>query len=333
VIRLITAKKKTDLFNITRVKPNKKKDKISFILNYIGKNFLYLVNPLTKEIKKIAIREDFKQPIQCHWLNENTLLILTSLEKNSNQEIWLFNIHTNEYSKVKIPLRLIEEPLCISSNGYEICFSTTINNLKYLFTYHLFSRKLKQIEFNDGVFGESSFWTKDGWIYLSFKECKDKKYKIIAVKEDGSSKKEVLDLSSMSNEILVDISEDGSLLAFHSDCYGIIRTAIFDTLTKQIIWYGSGYTNEIPIEISKDEQFLLAKRKIDFKTQPIIYNIDTMKQHILSNVFTIFEMHFCIDDEFLIYTRADYHSTNVVALYDLIEDTEEIIFELNPALY
>ncbi|MBD3189064.1 MAG: prolyl oligopeptidase family serine peptidase [Candidatus Heimdallarchaeota archaeon] len=324
----ITLEKLAKMPQVRIVKTNKTKDKIGFYWDKTGRNEFYVLDPKTKNYQKITDGE-LPRAIRAGyiWLPDSNHIIYTrDKDGNEQHDLFRFNIESRKSEQLTETPKAEETPQDISPDGKYFCFTSTRAGQMNLFKYNLENDEVEQLTDHKAPVWSKAIWANDGWIYYSCNETDNLKNRDIwAVKEDGSEKKLILQVSNDSLEIVSDVSKDGKMLAVSSNAKGVHQTGILNRETDEITWLGEGKYSEQPIEFSQDSKKLLVLRNQEAEVIPIIYDVDSTQGKILTFNGLVFNIHFCLDDNYLIYTRTAPQLPQILALYDLSEWQEHII--------
>ncbi|MFX1536234.1 MAG: S9 family peptidase [Promethearchaeota archaeon] len=324
----ITLEKLAEIPQVRLVKTDKPKSRIGFYWDKTGRNEFYTLNLERKDYQQItdgelprAIRAGYV------WLPDNVHITYTrDKDGDERHNLYLFNIETKESIQLTETPKSEERPYDISPGGKDLCFGSTRKGQMNLFKLNFETKEVTQLTDHKAPTWRGAVWSKDGWIYYSCNETPNlNNQDVWAVKEDGSEKKLTLQVTGDSREGIVDISEDGVLLAVSSDAKGVNQAGILNTQTNEVTWLGTGKFDERPVEFSKDGKKLLALRNKEAEVFPVIYGIESGEGKTLAFSGSVSNLHFCLDDQCLVYTRADPKTPQILALYDLSKEEEHII--------
>ncbi|MFB0545180.1 MAG: prolyl oligopeptidase family serine peptidase [Asgard group archaeon] len=324
----ITLEKLAKIPAIIQLRTNKEKDKIGFYWNKTERYEFYTLDPKIKEYKKItdgelprAIREGYV------WLKDKKHIIYTRDKDGDEQHnLFLFNIETKESIQLSETPEAQDIPHNISPDGSYLCFGSTRAGQFNLFKMNIETKEVVQLTEHKAPTWFGAVWNKDKWIYYSCNETKNlKNLDIWAVKEDGSEKKLVLHVTDVSKDFIADASDDGMILAIESNAKGVKQAGILVTETNEVKWFGDAKYDEKVVELSKDAKTLLVLRNREAEIIPVIYNIETGEGKELDFKGVVFDVSYCLDAKYLVYTRSDLKTPQILALYDIENAKEEII--------
>lgn len=324
----ITLEKLAAIPTVKIVETTKSKIKAGFYFDGTGRNEFYIIDLATKKYQKItdgqlprAIRAGFI------WMKDEESIIFTKdKDGNEKHDLYWMNIETKEVEQLTDSPAAQEMPYDISPDGKYLVFGSTRNGQMNLFKMNLETKEVEQLTDHRAPTWGGAVWSSNGWIYYPTNETTNLRNRDIwAVKEDGSEKQLVLQVSNDSEDTVADVTKDGKLLAIGSDAKGVSQAGIFNIETQEIKWFGNADYDEHVVEFSKDEKKLLVLRNREAEIVPVIYDLETGEGKELPFKGLTFNIHFCLDDKYLIYTRSDAKTPQVFAMYNLDTNQEEII--------
>ncbi len=330
----ITLEKLAKIPTIMQLRTNKEKDKIGFYWNKTERNEFYILDPKIKEYKKItdgelprAIRAGYL------WLNDSKQIIYTRDKDGDEQhDLFLFNIETKESIQLSETPEALDIPFAISPDGNFLCFGSSRAGQINLFKMNIESKEVVQLTDHKSPTWFGAVWSKNKWIYYSCNATENlKNVDIWAVKEDGSEKNLVFQVTDDSEDLVFDASDDGMILAIESNAKGVRQAGILMTETNEVKWFGDAKYDETVIELSKDAKNLLVLRNREAEIIPVLYKLETGEgkaldfKGVVSAFQGKFNISFCLDDKYLVYTRSDPKTPQILALYYIENAKEEII--------
>ncbi|MFW9924938.1 MAG: hypothetical protein ACFFDW_16805, partial [Candidatus Thorarchaeota archaeon] len=248
---------------------------------------------------------------------------------NGKQQVFIFDIDTKYRTILKIDDLDNNSPLCFNSNYTEICYISQIKQRKYLTIYNLLTdiklrlKDLRQCRL------ESIFWSKNNGIFYSLNLPNSEISRIECVNTKDMKISCPLMFTKSGDSSLIGISNDGTYLLCRTTINGINRTCVYDILSKEMIQFGDGCFNEFPVNFSYDERNILAIREYQDKKIPIMYTFDSKAEQILPfDGSSNDDMQFCLDDEFIIFSKQIHSSAFIISLYDLVDNSIETILNV-----
>ncbi len=328
MVKEITLEKLASIPSFSFITPNHKKDKIGFYWNKTKRQELYILDPETMEYEQItdgelpkAIRAGFI------WLKDDIHITYTrDIDGDEQHNIYLYNTETKEITQLTDTPKAQEYPMNVSPDGKKLLFSSNRHDQMNLFIMDLETKEVQQLTAHDKPVWGYAEWSENGWIYYNFNDTYNiKNTDIWAIKEDGSEIKKLVSISDNSNDFFGVISPDEKYLSISSDEIGIYQSGIFNLETEEITWLGEGKYEETVSRFSADSKKIVVHQNHESEIVPIIYDIESGDAKKLPFKGLTYYTRFCLDDKYMVYTRMEPKTPDVLARYDLKKDLEEII--------
>ncbi len=300
---------------------------IDFFYNKTGKMELYNIDPLTKKYEQLSDGE-FTGTWRVRGRDGSKSY--TSIDEGGNEHyaIYEFNLKTKELTQLTSPPTFHEGPLDISPDGKYLLFNSSRTGQPNLFKMDLTTKIIKQLTDHKNPFHGYALWAYSDWIYYQANETDNRRNSDIwGVKEDGSDNRLIYSYSTNSRESIIDISNNGKSLLLSIEGNDARQVAILNVETKQIQFISDGTYDERPMEFSNDSKKVLTIRFKEIKRIPVIYDLETKEEKVLKIRGTVLSAVFCLDDDFVIYSRSDPKTPWCLAKYNLTNDEEEIIIQ------
>ncbi len=324
----ITLEKLASIPTIMLIKANKDRNKVGFYWNKTKRQEFYELNPETLEYKQVtdghlpkAIRAGYV------WLNDSIHVTYTKDKDGDEQHnLYLFNTETKESVQLTDTPKAQEIPIAVSPEGNNLLFASTRHGQLNLFIMDIDTKDVKQLTAHDKPTWGDAVWSKDNWIYYNYNDTYNiKNSDVWAIRNDGSEIKKLFSISDETNDQVYDVTKDGKFIAISSDKLGINQAGVFNTKTSEIKWFGKGIYDETAIQFSKSGEKLLVSRNHEAEIKTIIYDVETGNAKELKVDGLSYFRLFCLNDEYILYTRQDPKTPMIFVRYNLENDKEEVI--------
>ena len=252
------------------------KKKLAFYWDKTGRMELYVMDIVTKEIKKVTngeLPKDIKSGYI--WGRDNETIFFTMDDSGAEQnDIYSFNIKSKEKVELSINREIQEYVSDSSPDGKSIVINSLRNGQMNLFKMSISGNEVTQLTGHENPAGGGSFSNNGKLIaYSSNEEGNFTNSDIYIVKEDGSEVEKVLQLKVGSRESFADWSPDDDKFAFTTDIDGFSRPGIFDMETKEVRLLGDRALNEIAIGFDSKGEKLFCLQNSDASIYPTMYDL------------------------------------------------------------
>ncbi|HUU88156.1 MAG TPA: hypothetical protein VMX17_10440, partial [Candidatus Glassbacteria bacterium] len=306
-------------------KQSKHHDSIDFFWNATGKTELYTLSPQTKEIRQTTFGE-LSTPWCIRSLDPNILYFGKDVKGNEQFASYQLNLQTKNVHQLSSSLSFNEGPSDISPDGRFLLLLSKRSGQYNLFKMDLTTQNVTQITDQKNPFRGYAFWSVNDWIYYNSNETDNRRNRDIwAVRPDGSDNHLLYRYSPDSQEWLLDLSKDGHYLVVETNGKKTKQGGVLNLVTNEIIWFGKEHYDEDPKELSRDNSKLLTIRFQGLERIPVIYDVHTGEEHVLNVRGVVREGAFCLNDEYIVYSRTDPKTPESLMLYNLTTDEEELV--------
>jgi len=152
------------------------------------------------------------------------------------------------------------------------------------------------------TWGGLSWNPKHDWIAYNVNETENlRNMDIWLVKTDGSERKRIVSIKEGSQDVVVEWSKNGELLAFTTDGHGINQPGIYNLKTEEIKLLGKQRYEEMAAGFSEDGKKLVCLRNYEATILPVIYDLETGECETTKFPKGVVEIvQFVLNDQFLI---------------------------------
>jgi dipeptidyl aminopeptidase/acylaminoacyl peptidase len=259
---------------------NHSKDKVAFYWDKTGKLELYMADLKTNEIRQIshgecprAIRAGFV------WTRDDENLIFAKdKDGDENHNLIKINVKSGKTEPLTETTGVQNYAADTSPDGKYLAMISTRKGQLNLFRLDLKTKEVKQLtDHANPTWGGCSWNSKHDWIAYNVNETKDlRNMDIWLVKPDGSEKKKIICVKEGSEDVVVEWSKDGKLLAFTTDANAVKQPGVYDLETGKIKLLG-GECEENAAGFSEDRKKLVCLRNYEATVLPVVYDIETGK--------------------------------------------------------
>jgi dipeptidyl aminopeptidase/acylaminoacyl peptidase len=259
---------------------NHSKDKVAFYWDKTGILELYTVNLKTNEIGQVshgecprAIRAGFV------WTRDDENLIFAKDKAgDENHNLIKINIESGKTEPLTDTTGCQNYAADTSPDGKYLAMVSTRKGQLNVFRLDIKSKEVNQLtDHVNPTWGGCSWNPKYDWIAYNVNETKDlRNMDIWLVKPDRSEKKKIVCIKAGSEDIVVEWSKDGKLLAFTTDANGVKQPGVYNLETGEIKLLG-GECEETATAFSEDRKKLVCLRNYEATVFPVVYDIETGK--------------------------------------------------------
>jgi dipeptidyl aminopeptidase/acylaminoacyl peptidase len=256
------------------------KDKVAFYWDKTGILELYTADLKTNEIKQVshgecprAIRAGFV------WTRDDESLIFAKdKDGDENHNLIKISVKSGKTEPLTETVGVQNYAADTSPDGKYLAMISTRKGQLNVFRLDLKSKEVNQLtDHANPTWGGCSWNPKYDWIAYNVNETKNlRNMDIWLVKPDGSEKKKIVCVKEGSEDIVVEWSKDGKLLAFTTDANEVKQPGIFNLETWKIKLLG-GECEETAAGFSEDGKKLVCVRNYEATVFPVVYDIETGK--------------------------------------------------------
>ncbi|MDH5450373.1 MAG: S9 family peptidase [Candidatus Bathyarchaeota archaeon] len=264
---------------------NHAKDEVAFYWDKTGILELYVTNLRTRETKQVshgecprAIRAGFV------WTRDDENLVFAKDKAgNENHDLVRINIDSKTVDRLTNTPEHQDYPADTSSDGKYIAMPSTRKGQLNLFKLNINTKEAIQLtDHQNPTWGGLSWNPKTEWITYNANETKNlQNTDIWIVKSDGSEKRKIICMEEGSQDIVVEWSNDGKLLAFTTNVGGLDQPGIYDFRNEDIRLLGEAKCEEYASTFTRDGRKLVCLRNHEAAITPIIYDLKTGECEVL----------------------------------------------------
>ena len=306
------------------------KKKLAFYWDKTGRMELYVMDIVTKEIKKVTngeLPKDIKSGYI--WGRDNETIFFTMDDSGAEQnDIYSFNIKSKEKVELSINREIQEYVSDSSPDGKSIVINSLRNGQMNLFKMSIDGNEVTQLTGHENPAVGGSFSNNGKLIaYSSNEEGNFTNSDIYIVKEDGSEVERVLQLKVGSREGFADWSPDDDKFAFTTDIDGFSRPGIFDMETKEVRLLGDRALNEIAIGFDSKGEKLFCLQNSDASIYPTMYDLKSGDRKTFNFPKGIAAGGEITSDDKILLTLNQPSKPSEVILFDTDNETYEILLK------
>ncbi|NHJ05688.1 MAG: hypothetical protein EAX90_12760 [Candidatus Heimdallarchaeota archaeon] len=262
------------------------------------------------------------------WLKDDNTIIL--LEKDQIKNKWIMKIYNTKTDLVHGYLSLKGnriELLGLSPDEREVCLFIKNKKKRGLYRLDFETKKMSKIISLHTDETITYYWVVNDKLFYTSKNNVSKVQSIWSMSVDGSWKEPIFEELYDTYEEIIGVAANGRLLALNVYDKGKIKSGLLEIKTGEIQYLPTineritaiSSNGEIVITINQDSgQYYLYKtsngEKWDLPLDQLVYNL-----------------RFCIDDEFLVYTKY-INNQLAIELFDLITLSSNPIFEIGKGI-
>jgi len=311
-------------------KLNHAKDKLSFYWDKTGRLELFVMDLQSKELTQIS---DGQLPRTLRagyiWDRDNETIYFTKDTNGDEQHnIYSININTKEVNQLTETPDAQEYLADTSPDGKWLILDTNRGNTQMnLYRMNLESGEVEQITAHENP-AMGGIYSEDGQYiaYSSNEEGDLKNQDIYLARPDGSEVKLVVQTAVGSADNFADWAKDGSSFIFTTDVHGNQQVAAYDLETEEIRYYGDGSISEQAGKITEDGKIIAIVNE-DASIKPVIYDLATGDRHELDFPRGLVIGTELLDANHLILTINRPSSPSTLVLFDLNDETYDILLE------
>jgi dipeptidyl aminopeptidase/acylaminoacyl peptidase len=154
---------------------------------------------------------------------------------------------------------------------------STRNGQLNLFKLNIETKEVDQLTDHENPTWGGFSWNPTGeWIAYNVNETPNlQNVDIWIVKPDGSEKRKIVSMEEGSQDIVVEWSDDGELLAFTTNVSGLNQAGIFSLQHESIQLLGKAECEEYASAFTRDCRKLVSLRNYEAAITPIVYDLET----------------------------------------------------------
>jgi dipeptidyl aminopeptidase/acylaminoacyl peptidase len=256
------------------------KDKVAFYWDKTGILELYTADLKTNEIRQVshgecprAIRAGFV------WTRDDENLIFAKdKDGDENHNLIKISVKSGKTEPLTGTVGVQNYAADTSPDGEYLAMISTRKGQLNVFRLDLKTKEVNQLtDHANPTWGGCSWNPKYDWIAYNVNETKNlRNMDIWLVKPDGSEKKRIVCMKEGSEDIVVEWSKDGKLLAFTTDANEVKQPGIFNLETWKIKLLG-GECEETAAGFSEDGKKLVCLRNYEATVLPVVYDVESGK--------------------------------------------------------
>ncbi len=333
----MTVKNKYTIDDLSKIpliflpKLNHAKDKVAFYWDKTGILELYVMDLRTREIRQVshgecprAIRAGFV------WTRDDRNLVFAKDKAgDENHNLVKIDINSGATEQLTDTPKHQDYPADTSPNGKYIAMPSTRKGQLNLFKLNIETKAADQLtDHKNPTLGGLSWNPKKDWIAYNVNETKNlQNTDVWLVKSDGSEKRKIVCMAEGSQDIVVEWSEDGRLLALTTNASGVNQSGIYDFNSGNIQLLGEGKYEEYASTFTRDGRRLICSRNHDAAITPVVYDLETGDCEVLDfpngiiGGYLGFRTELAMNDKYLISTLATPTIPSSLVAYN-VETTE-----------
>ncbi|UCE43495.1 MAG: S9 family peptidase [Candidatus Bathyarchaeota archaeon] len=319
------------------------RDKVAFYWDKTSILELFVFDLKTHEVRQVshgecprAIRAGFV------WLRDDKNLVFAKDKAgDENHNLIGINIQTGDTEQLTNTPKHQDYPVDTSPDKKYILMLSTRKGQLNLFKLNIERKKATQLtNHKNPTWGGVAWNLKDDWIAYNVNETEDlQNMDIWMVKSDGSVQKRIVCMNIGSQDIVVEWSEDGKLLAFTTNVNGINQPGVYNIKTGNIKLLGEEEYEETATALTKDGRKLVCLRTREATVTPVLYDLETGDGDVLKFPAGIVEgAKLALDDNHLIGTLNTPTSPSSLFAYNFETNRIENLIDpqygdIDPALF
>lgn len=307
------------------------KDKVAFYWDKTGILELYTADLKTNEIKQVshgecprAIRAGFV------WTRDDENLIFAKdKDGDENHNLIKINVKSGKTEPITSTTGCQNYAADTSPDGKYLAMISTRKGQLNLFRLDIKSKEVNQLTNHvNPTWGGCSWNPKYDWIAYNVNETKDlRNLDIWLVKPDGSEKKRIVCVKEGSEDIVVEWSKDGKLLAFTTDANKVKQPGVYNLETGEIKLVG-GECEETAAGFSEDGEKLVCLRNCEATVFSVVYDIETGKcEETRFPKGVVGSVQYALNDQLLIAPLNTPTIPSALVAYDLKNRTIKYLVE------
>lgn len=258
---------------------NHAKDEVAFYWDKTGVLELYRMNLRTREVKQIS-HGDCPRAIRAGFVwtrDDDNLVFAKDVAGNENHDLIKIDIKSGTTQQLTDTPEHQDYPADTSPDGKYIAMPSTRKGQLNLFKLNLATKEATQLTDHKNPTWEGFSWNpKNDWISYNVNETTNlQNLDIWIVKSDGEERRKIICMEEGSQDIAVEWSHNGKLLAFMTNVSGVNQPGIYDLKNGSIRLLGETKYDEYASVFTKDDKKLVCLRNHEAKITPIIYDLDT----------------------------------------------------------
>ena len=282
-----------------------RKNKVAFYWDKTGMLELYVLDLKTNEIKQVshgecprALRAGFV------WTRDDgNIIFAKDKDGDENHNLIKINVESGKTEQLTHTPEHQDYAGDTSPDGKHLVMPSTREGQLNLFRLNLENKETLQLtDHVNPTWGGLSWNPKYDWIAYNVNETKNlRNMDIWLVKTDGSEKKRIVSVKEGSQDVVVESSKNGELLAFTTDGHGINQPGIYNLKTEEIKLLGKQRYEEMAAGFSEDGKRLVCLRNHEATVFPVIYDLETGECETTQFPKGVVEIvQFASNDQFLI---------------------------------
>jgi dipeptidyl aminopeptidase/acylaminoacyl peptidase len=308
------------------------KDTVAFYWDKTGILELYTLDLRTRELKQVshgecprAIRAGFV------WLrNDANLMFAKDEAGDENHNLIKIEIETGDVEQLTDTPDHQDYPVDTSPDGEYILMPSTRKGQLNLFKLGIEKKEAIQLtDHKNPTWGGFAWNPKNDWIAYNVNETKNlQNMDVWIVKSDGSERRKIVCMNVGSQDVVVEWSEDGRLLAFSTNANGVNQPGVYDIQTEDIKLLGEARYEENATAFTEDGKKLVCLRNHEAAVTPAVYDLETGSCDVLNFPTGVVEgAKMALNDRFLIGTLNTPKSPSSLFAYNFETNEIETLIE------
>ena len=306
------------------VKLNHSRKRLGYFSKFMGQNHFFEMDLLSGDF--IIKPRHFSEIIPNFlWLKDDNSIIF--IEKGLKKNKWKLGIYNTKTDLVFdfLNIKCDEiELIGLSPNEKEVTLWIGKGIRSGLYTFDLETKKLMKIASLQKEEKTQVYWAKNGKIFFTkVDEKREKSKSIWCMNIEGMKKEPFFEELKGTYEDIIGLTNRGQLLAVNIFERNLIKCGVIDIVTGEM-QYVPTVNEMIKAVSSKGEMIIITNLELGNCS---LYNVLTGEKWEIPVNGLVENMHFCIDDEFLIYTTYK-NDQPIIELYDLVTLDNNPIVEM-----
>lgn len=281
------------------------KDNVAFYWDKTGILELYTLDLKTNEIKQVSHGE-CPRTLRAGFVwtrDDKNLIFAKDKDGDENHNLIKINIESGKTEQLTYTPEHQDYAGDTSPDGKYLAMPSTRKGQLNLFRLDIESKKTVQLtDHVNPTWGGFSWNPKCDWIAYNVNETKNlRNMDMWLVKSDGSERKKIVSIKEGSQDIVVEWSKNGELLAFTTDAYRVNQPGVYNLKTGEVKLLGGQEYEEMAAAFSEDGRKLVCSRNHEATVFPVIYDLETGKCEEIPFPTGVAEFaKFASNDQFLI---------------------------------